>query len=63
MKNLNNVWLALIVAGVVFLIGSIALSLYQSLNGEDKTFNLEVVEFDKKTLLTETLKDHINSSL
>lgn len=63
MKNLNTAWIALIAIGIIFLFGSIFISVYESLSGADSTFNLEVVEFEKKTILTETFKEHINNSL
>ncbi len=59
MNNLNKAWSILIIAGVVFLIGFVLYSLWQS---SVKTgFNEVINNFDTNQLINQLVENHLRS--
>jgi flagellar basal body-associated protein FliL len=61
MKNLNKSWLAIIIFGVIFLLGTVAYSLFQSFSGADSDFTQLVNEFPRGSLLTGNVEEHLSN--
>jgi hypothetical protein len=61
MGNLNRSWLALIFVGIVFLVGYIGFSIYQSYFSAEEEFNPTIVEFERSILISPKLEEHLDA--
>lgn len=58
---MNKSWLALIIIGVLFLLGVIGWEAYQNLSGARSNINIALIEYQRETLFSPGLEAHLNS--
>lgn len=62
MKSLNKAWVALIIFGIIALIFSIGIRVYESLTGGGEEFIAIVNELPSGQLITTNLEEHLTSA-
>ncbi len=58
---MNKSWILLIITGVLFLAGAIAWEAYQNFSGARSNIDTTLVEYQRETLFSKKLEDHITS--
>lgn len=61
MKNLNKEWLALMAAGILFLVGFAFWNFMESVTGNDDAFFYTITQFPSDQLISAPTKQHLQT--
>lgn len=62
MKNLNELWLSLVILAVILLVVYFGWTIFESLSGVNSDFDEKITQFNSTELLPQDLMDHITES-